>query len=104
MVYAATFARYRLEVPATFMRRLIENGGAGDASRIGTDYPMLETAGIVRVEKAKKYYKLVLLQADIAEEALRHLEDRSGPGDPTARGLRAQRSYVHVERERARLA
>jgi hypothetical protein len=104
MIYAATFARYRLEVPATFVRRLIEDGEAGDASPIGTDYPMLETAGIVRVEAAARYYKLVLLQADVAEEALNHLEDRGTASRSGDHGLRAQRSYVHLERERARLA
>jgi len=104
MIYAATFARFRLHSPATFVRRLLEDGEAGDASPIGTDYPMLETAGIVRVEPSSNYYKLVLLQADVAEEALHHLEDRGGAGDSGRAGLRAQRSYVHLEKERATLA
>lgn len=104
MVYAATFARFRLDNPAVFVRRLIRDGEAGDASPIGTDYPMLETAGIVRVEPGMNYFKLVLLQSDVAEEAVRYLEDRGGDGSSAGSGLRAQRSYVHVERERATLA
>jgi hypothetical protein len=104
MIYAATFAKYRLDSPAVFLRSLVRNGEAGDASPIGTDYPMLETAGIVRIEPSTRYYKFVLLQSDVAEEALHYLED-SGAAGSTHRGeLRAQRSYVHVERERAKLA
>ena len=105
MIYATTFAEYRLDYPAAFVRRLLQDGEAGDASPISTDYPMLEKAGIVRVEPAMRYSKLVLLQADVAEGALQYLEDRAGgTGSATARGLGAQRSYIHVERERARLA
>src|SRR5262245_27750863 len=109
MIYAATFAEYKLSNPAAFVRRLINHGEAGDASPIGTDYPMLETAGIVRVVPGStdERYRLQLLQADVAEEALEILEYRSSDGgsDPTVRaGLRGQRSYSHVERERAKLA
>jgi hypothetical protein len=103
MIYAATFAKYRLHNPAQFVGRLIRDGEAGDASPIGTDYPMLETAGIVRVEPSYRHYKLVLLQEDVAEDALRFLSGRQDD-DPSGAGLRAQRSYVHIERERARLA
>lgn len=104
MIYAATFAKYRLHYPAVFVRSLLSYGEAGDASPIGTDYTMLETAGIVRVEPAYRFSKLVLLQADVAEEALLYLEDREGTERGATASLRAQRSYVHVERERARLA
>jgi hypothetical protein len=109
MVYAATFARFKLEQPAAFVRSLIRYGEAGDASPIGTDYPMLETAGIVRVVAGSSVnrFRLQLLQADVAERALEILNDRTA--EPTAdvetrSGLRGQRSYVHVEKERARLA
>ncbi len=63
---------------------------------------MLETAGIVRIEPGSRYYKFVLLQPDIAEEAISYLE--TGGGDlPTTVGLRDQRRYRHPERERAAL-
>jgi hypothetical protein len=104
MIYAATFPRYRLGNPAAFIRRLLREGEAGDASPIGTDYPMLETAGIVRVEPADRFFKFVLLQNDVAEDALHYLEERGTSDASVARGLREQRSYTHVERERARLA
>jgi hypothetical protein len=91
------------------VRSLISNGEAGDATPIGTDYPMLETGGIVRVISGSTptRFRLELLQADIAEAALEILEAREGAtvgGSTTAAGLRAQRSYTHVERERAQLA
>jgi hypothetical protein len=109
MIYAATYAKIRLWSPVAFVRKLIREGEAGDASPIGTDYPMLETGGIVRVKpgSTSNKFALELLQADVAESALAVLESRGGSGDGGeghAAGLRAQRSYEHVERQRARLA
>lgn len=40
MIYAATFARTKLYAPTAFLRKLIREGVAGDATSIGTDYPM----------------------------------------------------------------
>lgn len=108
MVYAATFAEYKLHSPDVFLRSLINRGIAGDVSSIGTDYPMLERAGIVRVVAGStaSRYRLELLQAEVAEEALALLTSRdSGSGTPAAAAvLSGQRGYVHVESERARLA
>lgn len=109
MIYAATFARFKLNDPAAFLRRLIVEGEAGDASPIGTDYPALETGGIARVIDGSSPDKkrLELLQSDVAETALGILEARestAGTGSNSSAGLRAQKSYVHVERERAQLA
>ncbi|HEX2050897.1 MAG TPA: hypothetical protein VHJ34_09755 [Actinomycetota bacterium] len=104
MVYAQRFAHFRLWGPKTFLRALIRDGEAGDVPNIRTDYPMLETAGIVRVEPARRAYKLVLLQADVAERALEFWRqaDRSEEiGSASALGQ--QRDYVHPEQERARL-
>jgi hypothetical protein len=109
MIYAATFARYKLRNPAAFVRSLINYGEAGDASPIGTDYPMLETAGIVRVipGRTQGRFSLELLQADVAEGALVILSEReegATGNSQIASGLRSQRSYTHIERERAQLA
>ncbi|HEV8653823.1 MAG TPA: hypothetical protein VG276_31610 [Actinomycetes bacterium] len=110
MVYAATFARVRLRSPAAFVRRLLQYGEAGDASPIGTDYPMLETGGIARVKPGSTpgRWRLELLQADVAEAALEILTARDsrpgGSATETTAELRGQRSYTHIERERARLA
>lgn len=109
MVYAATFAEYKLRSPYAFVRRLIQDGEAGDASPIGTDYPMLETAGIIRVVPGSREgkFRLHLLQADVAEETLKILGSRESGGrstGPFEGTLRDQRSYTHLERERAKLA
>ena len=105
MMYANKFAKWKLYSPGVFLARLIAQGEAGDASSIGTDYPMLETAGIVRVEPADRFFKLVLLQSDVAEYALTFLQQAEGRagGDPMGYGLRDQRKYVHPERQRAQV-
>ena len=110
MVYATTFAKYKLYSPSAFVRRLISDGEAGDASPIGTDYPMLETGGIVRVVPGSREgrFKLQLLQADVAEQALVILKSRDLGADAAATSfsgeLRDQRAYSHHETERARVA
>ncbi|OZD18355.1 hypothetical protein CH253_16800 [Rhodococcus sp. 06-156-3C] len=108
MIYAATYATYKLRNPASFVRSLIDRGEAGNTTNIGTDYPMLETAGIVRVVDGTRpgYFGLELLQSEVAEDALQILDgrDQSGVNPDAAAAVRAQRSYVHVEQERARLA
>ena len=101
MVFAGSYASYRLSSPTRFLRKLIRNGEAGDASNIGTDYPMLETAGIVRVEPGSNYYKFVLLQSDVAEEAISYLDDHGDDSQATL-GLRDQRLYRQPEAERAK--
>ena len=102
MMYARNFAHFKLRTPDVFLRNLIREGEAGDASPIGSDYPMLETAGIVRVEPADRFYKLVLLQSDVAEAALDHLMTASASiGDRGRIGLRDQRQYVYPEQEAA---
>jgi hypothetical protein len=103
MVYAKNFASFKLRDPGVFLSRLIRDGEAGDASSIGSDYPMLETAGIVRVERASNYFKLVLLQPDVAEQAVTYLGTAASAEQADARGLRDQRTYVHPDRERAQV-
>lgn len=109
MIYAATFAAYRLYDPARFVRSLIDRGVAGNASSIGTDYPMLEKAGIVKVIEGEgvNRFQLELLQTEVAEDAYTLLSSREaaeGSQQQTATVLQGQRSYVHTDRERAKLA
>ncbi|MEU9745855.1 hypothetical protein [Streptomyces niveus] len=108
MMYAATYAEFRLHAPEQFLRALINRGVAGNASPIGTDYPMLEKAGVVRVVNgiSAGKYSLQLLQPEVAHDALKMLDAREGTGNESSdiAALRAQRAYVHVEKERARLA
>lgn len=111
MIYAATFPNNKLYSPTLFIRRLIREGEAGNASEIGTDYPMLETAGIVRVVPGASTgkFRFQLLQVDVAEKAEKILKSRveprnTGNAQSRALDLTRQRSYTHIERERARLA
>lgn len=108
MIYASTFATWKLRNPGAFLYTLIRDGEAGNVSNIGSDYPMLETAGTIQVVPAGSHtYRMVLLQSDIAESALSIIDSR-GPtnrGDAgSLRNLGDQRSYSHVERERAKMA
>ena len=100
MVFARTYASNRLWSPTLFLQKLVRHGEAGDASSIGTDYPMLELAGIVRVEPGPRYSKFVLLQGDVAEDAITYLNDQGGEGQSGV-GLRDQRRYRQPEAERA---
>lgn len=108
MVYATTFAKYKLHSPDVFLRALRNRGVAGNTENIGTDYTMLEKAGIVRVVPGRSSgrFSMELLQDEIAEEALTILT-RSGGNGGTAEDatvLRGQQSFVHAEKNRARLA
>ncbi len=109
MIYAATFASWRLHSPGAFLYTLIRDGIAGDVPQIGQDYPMLETAGIIQVVPGTwtDSYRMKLLQADVAEAALNILDSRSQARTPSSEAgaaLGDQRSYSHIEQERARLA
>lgn len=108
MIYAATFAQHKLHSPDVFLKKLINNGVAGNVSSIGTDYPMLEKAGIVKVVPgfSSNRFRLELLRSDIAEDALKLLTLREAPSENSDEiaAFRAQQKYVHVEKERARLA
>ena len=109
MIYAATFASWRLDSPGAFLYTLIRDGIAGNVPQIGQDYPMLETAGIIQVVPGTwtGSYRMRLLQADVAEAALNILDSRGQtrvPSSEAGAALGDQRSYSHLEQERARLA
>ena len=109
MIYASTFASWRLHSPAAFLYTLIRDGIAGNVPQIGQDYPMLETAGIIEVVRGtwSDSYRMRLLQADVAENALNILDSRGQTrvsSTEPATALGDQRSYSHIEQERARLA
>jgi hypothetical protein len=109
MIYAATFARWRLHSPGAFLYTLIRDGVAGNVPEIGQDYPMLETAGTIRVIPGtwSNSFRMELLQADVAEAALDILDSRGQTRTPSTEAgtaLGDQRSYSHLEQERARLA
>jgi len=109
MIYASTFASWKLHSPGGFLYTLIRDGEAGNVSNIGTDYPMLETAGTIQVVPggSSSAFRMVLLQSDIAESALSIIDSRGATnrGDAgSLQNLGDQRTYSHVERERAKMA
>lgn len=109
MMFATTFAQYKLYDPVKFLDSMIDRGEAGNVSNIRTDYPMLETAGIVTVAPGTGAgrYKLVLQQPDVATDArdllAAHMQG-SAVDLGSADSLGSQRRYDHVESQRARLA
>jgi hypothetical protein len=109
MIYASTFASWKLNSPGAFLYTLIRDGVAGNVPQIGTDYPMLEKAGTIQVVPGtwSGSYRMTLLQADVAEAALDILDSRGQSRDSSVENgaaLGDQHSYTHLESERARLA
>lgn len=109
MIYAATFASWKLRSPGAFLYKLIRDGEAGNVPNIGTDYPMLETAGTIQVVPGTwgGAHRMVLLQSDIAEAALEVIDARDSMTRGEAGSLQNlgdQRAYSHLERERAKTA
>lgn len=107
MIYAQTFASWKLNSPGAFLQALIRDGEAGQHERIAQDYLMLETAGTIEVVGEGRYARMRLLQADVAEEALKIIDSRgstTASANTTFAGIGEQRSYNHLERERAQVA
>jgi hypothetical protein len=107
MIYASTFASWKLNSPGAFLYVLIRDGEAGQHERIAEDYAMLETAGTIEVVGEGRGARMRLLQADVAEQALKIIDSRgntTGVANTTFAGIGEQRSYNHLERERAQVA
>jgi hypothetical protein len=107
MIYASTFASWKLTSPGAFLYTLIRDGEAGRHERIAEDYAMLETAGTIEVVGEGRHARMRLLQAEVAEQALAILDARgntAGGENTTFAGIGEQRSYNHLERERAQVA
>ena len=64
-----------------FIKKLIREGEAGDATAIGIDFVMLEEHGIIRVEPTPTYpsgrRKMVLLRPEVAKLGLKAIEATS---------------------------
>jgi hypothetical protein len=106
MIYASTFASWKLRSPGAFLHCLIRDGEAGGHERIAEDYPMLETAGTIEVVGSGRYARMRLLQADVAEAALEIIDSRGQNREvnETVAAIGEQQAYTHIERERGQLA
>jgi hypothetical protein len=92
----------RIEDPNVLVGALLRKGVVGPATNIGTDYHLLEAAGVVAVEpndQGRAYLRLV--KPEIAESALgwiRRITDTSGAADLT----RGQRPATFITPEDGR--
>lgn len=75
----------RIADPVVLVRALIDRGRVGPATAIGTDYPLLEASGIVRVSRLEGSTRayLELMKRDVAEDSLELI--RLALGDETPR-------------------
>ena len=92
----------RIDDPAVLVNALLRKGMVGPATNIGTDYHLLEAAGVVAVEpndQGRAFLRLV--KPEIAESALtwiRRITDTSGTADLT----RGQRPATFITPEDGR--
>ncbi len=98
----------RILSPVVLVNALLRTGEVGPASNIGTDYHMLEAAGIVRVDHDQSRPYLHLVKREVAEEGLEWLRRTSGSEeggfDPVSLGnLRPPDAFVGPEENRVRL-
>ncbi len=88
--------------PAVLVNALINRGIVGPATNIGTDYHLLEAAGVVAVEPAEGRAFLRLVKPEIARSGLewiRRITDTSGTANITL----SQRPTTFVKPEDARV-
>ncbi|MGE0026760.1 MAG: hypothetical protein AB7O78_03120 [Thermoleophilia bacterium] len=78
----------RIRDPLVLVDALIRNGSVGPASAIRTDYPLLESHGIVRVEKVANSNRafLHLVKEDVARDARDILSLALADSDPDPGG------------------
>jgi hypothetical protein len=102
----ATPGRGVIDNPAVLVQKLIRNHQVGPATNIGTDYHLLEAAGIVSVRPSgygdRAYLQLV--KPEIAEaglEWLRRIEDATGTDTIKLRQTPAEFSSPEQERTNA---
>ena len=79
----------RRDKTINFLRKLLRNGRAGDATAIGVDYQLLEERGIITVEATPTppsgRHAMVLLRSEPIEIALRVIEDSTDASLPMPR-------------------
>ena len=111
IIYGNRFASgARIRDPIALVKALIRDGEVGPASPIGTDYPLLETAGIVSVKESSRpgRYYMKLVKPDVATHALDvlrtgYLETVSGLTPDQATGLWLPRGFKGPAQRRVEL-
>jgi hypothetical protein len=106
--YGVNFSKdFRLHSPDRFVRKLLREGEAGNATPILRDYVLLEKQGIVTVEeRGQNRGTFVLKKQDVVERALEVMERGSllsdEEGENSLRTLISQRDYRSPEYNRLR--
>lgn len=105
----AAAGRGRIRSPVVLVNALLQRGEVGPATNIGTDYHLLEAAGIVRVEPVGGRSILRMVKSEIVSDGLdllrRMVGDSSDDLDPMALGdLRPPRTFLTPEADRLALS
>jgi len=98
----------RVRNPVVLVEALVNRGRVGPATNIGTDYHLIEAAGIAKVEEAADGPYLRLVKREIVEGGLMWLKQAYGDEPVTASsgrlaGLRPPTDFSSPELDRARL-
>ncbi|AVT41878.1 hypothetical protein C6W10_27930 [Plantactinospora sp. BB1] len=99
----AMAGRGRINSPAVLVDRLISRGRVGPATNIGTDYHLLEAAGVVTVEPQADGPFLRLVKPEIAKSGLEWIKRITDPAGDANVSL-SQRPTGFVKPEDSRLA
>jgi hypothetical protein len=101
----------KIDSPIVLLRALLKYGTVGSCTAIGTDYPLVEQAGIVSIEQDTtqpgEQYIMKLRKEDVVQTVLDVLEHRTAlPLDNAYRvtpsGLQYPGSFVTAEETRSR--
>lgn len=100
--------RGRIQDPLVLVRALLNRGEVGPASAIASDYPLLESFGIVRVRASSSSGRayLQLVKRDVVEDGLELLraalgtDDDGGDAEAGLSELWLPGSFIEPERER----
>lgn len=98
----ALAGRGRIGSPAVLVDRLINRGRIGPATNIGTDYHLLEAAGVVAVEPQGDRAFLRLVKPEIAQAGLEWIKRITDPAGDASVTL-SQRPVGFVKPEDSRL-
>jgi hypothetical protein len=107
--FYGTRSRGRIDDPIVLVNAMINRGTVGPATAIGHEYPLLESAGIVRArDNGRGLYFLDLVKTDVAQDSLQLLRAalEGGGGEASANslsGLWLPGSFSGPERDRTNL-
>lgn len=106
--YVSPSSRGRIREPVALLRALLNNAAVGPAPAIGSDYTMVERAGIVKVEHSDSDgYSMTLIQSDVAQKTLEVVQTQAMTPNKrvlSANDLSNKGRFVSIPESRATLA